>query len=422
MIGHPYPSYRPSGVEWLGDIPEHWNVRRLGTVLIETVGGGTPDTSNEAFWADKDDPALSWVTISDMSAGGEITTTAKKVTSLGRTAARLRPLPSGTVIYSMYASVGAVARLATTAATNQAILGLIPGAMLKSSFLYWWLTGIRTAVLAQTRDNTQSNLNAETVRMIPVVLPPIAEQRTIADYLDTETARIDTLISKKRRLIELLAERKTLAAEDALVRLRESEKSIPLKYLVNESNIRCGTNQESGLLSVSIHHGVVPKNLESSNQAVSEDLTTYKLCHPGDIIVNRMRAFQGGLGVSPQRGIVSPDYTVLRVGSRASPRYLHFLMRSSWFVSEMTKRLRGIGATDQGQVRTPRINFADMGLIEVPVPSRDKQDELATDLTRQDAQITQLVDLQKKQLDLLAERRQALITTAVTGEVKVLED
>ena len=269
---------------------------------------------------------------------------------------------------------------------------------------------------------TFGHLTVEKLRQLRIPWPRTSEQQAIADYLDAETARIDTLISKKRRLIELLAERRTLAAEDALARLRESETSIPLKYLVNESNLRCGTNQESGLLSVSIHHGVVPKSLESSNQAVPEDLTNYKLCHPGDIIVNRMRAFQGGLGVSPQRGIVSPDYTVLRVGSRASPRYLHFLTRSSWFVSEMTKRLRGIGATDQGQVRTPRINFADMGLIEVPVPSRDKQDELAADLTRQEAQLTQLVNLQKNQLALLAERRQALITTAVTGEVKVLED
>ena len=288
-------------------------------------------------------------------------------------------------------------------------------------YLSWWVTAdtFVEEVVARSVGVSYPAINASELGQLPVRLPALAEQRAIADYLDAETARIDTLISKKRRLIDLLTERRTTAAEDALAVLRESETSIPLKYLVHESNIRCGTAQESGLLSVSIHHGVVPKSLESSNQTASEDLTTYKLCHPGDIVVNRMRAFQGGLGVSSQRGIVSPDYTVLRVGSRASPRYLHFLMRSSWFVSEMTRRLRGIGATDQGQVRTPRINFADMGLIEVPVPSRDKQDELATDLTRQEAQLTQLVDLQQTQVALLAESRQALITSAVTGESRV---
>ena len=205
----PYPGYQSSRVEWLGDLPEHWVVRRLGTALAETVGGGTPDTGNESYWAEDDEEGLPWVAIADMSAGGEVATTAKRVTSLGRAAARLRPLPAGTIIYSMYASVGAVARLSMSAATNQAILGLVPGEMIQSSFLYWWLTGVRKPVLSLTRDNTQSNLNAETVCKIPLALPPVDEQRSIAAFLDHETAKIDTLVAKKRLLLERLAEFRT---------------------------------------------------------------------------------------------------------------------------------------------------------------------------------------------------------------------
>ena len=205
----PYPRYRSSRVEWLDDVPAHWEIRRLGTALAETVGGGTPDTANESYWADDYEEGLPWVAIADMSAGGEVTSTAKRVTSQGRAAARLRPLPTGTIIYSMYASVGAVARLSMSAATNQAILGLVPGEMLESSYLYWWLTGVRKPVLALTRDNTQSNLNAETVCKIPLALPSLEEQFSIATFLDEETARIDTLISKKRLLLDRLAEFRT---------------------------------------------------------------------------------------------------------------------------------------------------------------------------------------------------------------------
>ena len=206
---HPYPRYQDSEVEWLGEVPEHWEVRRLGHALAETVGGGTPDTGNESYWAGDDEEGLPWVAIADMSAGGEVTTTAKRVTSLGRATARLQPLPSGTIIYSMYASVGAVARLSLFAATNQAILGLVPEDTLESSFLYWWLTGVRKPVLALTRDNTQSNLNAETVCKIPLALPPLDEQTAISAFLDDETAKIDTLISKNRLLLVRLAEYRT---------------------------------------------------------------------------------------------------------------------------------------------------------------------------------------------------------------------
>jgi len=102
-----------------------------------------------------------------------------------------------------------------------------------------------------------------------------------------------------------------------------------------------------------------------------------------------------------------------------SPEFLHYLLRSSWFVSEMTRRLRGIGATDQGQVRTPRINFGDLGQIEVPVLPRTVQEEIAFNLSAREAQLTRLVDLQTKQLTLLGEKRQATITAAVTGKIEV---
>lgn len=170
---------------------------------------------------------------------------------------------------------------------------------------------------------------------------------------------------------------------------------------------------------MSIHQGVVPRHVITDKKVQTDELFNYKSCSIGDIVVNRMRAFQGGVGVVGHEGVVSPDYTVLRVGSQVLPDYLHHIMRSSWFVSEMTSRLRGIGATDQGQVRTPRINFADLGLIKIPVPPRDKQEELALDLAGREARLTQVVELHTEQLALLDERRQTLITVVMTGETPV---
>ena len=284
-------------------------------------------------------------------------------------------------------------------------------------WLYYALSIIRLDLLGHDVGVPGLNRDQAYSQLIP--LPPYKAQRMIADYLDTETARIDTLISKKRQLIRLFEERRTLLAEETLALLRKYEPLVPLKYLVCESDVRHGTGTEPTMLSVSIHQGVTPRSTISDKQSQADDLSRYKRCNPGDIVINRMRAFQGGVGVVDQMGVVSPDYTVLHVGSRVSPDYFHYVMRSSWFVSEMTRRLRGIGATDQGQVRTPRINFTDLGLIRVLVPPRETQDDLSFDWANQEMRLTQAVELQTNQIALLAERRQALITAIVTGEMPV---
>lgn len=266
---------------------------------------------------------------------------------------------------------------------------------------------------------TFGHLTVEKLRNLRIPWPSPCEQRQIADALDFETARIDALISKKYRLIELLDEHKKLLCEEALADFRQSEQLVPLKYLVSESDERQGLEVDPTMLSVSIHHGVVARGSVSNVGSRAENISDYKLCMPGDIVINRMRAFQGGVGVVNQKGIVSPDYTVLQVGNQVSANYLHFVMRSSWFVSEMTRRLRGIGSTDQGQVRTPRINFADLGLIRVPVPPIECQNELALSLTHEETRLAHVVDLLSKQLDALTELREALITAVVSGATPV---
>ena len=292
-----------------------------------------------------------------------------------------------------------------------------------SRFLFWAMNSddTRGQLSYGATGVTRHGLRADVIGDVSIAVPSMCEQQAIAGYLDFETIRIDSLISTKRRLLELLYERKLTLGEEILFDLRQSEQSVPLKYLVRESDVRYGSGPEPTMLSVSIHHGVVPRSTVSDKESSAVNFSDYKVCRPGDIAINRMRAFQGGVGVVRHGGVVSPDYTVLRVGDRVSAGYLHFVMRSSWFVSEMTRRLRGIGSTDQGQVRTPRINFADLGLIEVPVPSSERQRSLALSLTEQEARLAGVVDLQVKQLAVLAERRQALITAVVTGELAIPE-
>ncbi|MDE0134107.1 MAG: restriction endonuclease subunit S [Acidimicrobiaceae bacterium] len=204
-----YESYRASGVDWIGEVPTHWELQRLGFALNHSVAGGTPSTSRDDYWAEDHEDGVAWVAIADMSDGGIVNLTQKRVTERGVRDARLRVLPAGTVVYSMYASVGAVAILGLAAVTNQAILGLVPREHVTTPYLYWWLHALRGQVSSLTRNNTQANLNAEIVHNFPILLPPVCEQNAISVFLDSETARIDSLISMQESLIERLDEYRT---------------------------------------------------------------------------------------------------------------------------------------------------------------------------------------------------------------------
>ena len=178
-----------------------------------------------------------------------------------------------------------------------------------------------------------------------------------------------------------------------------------MKWTYDVIDERAGSDADgTELLSVSIHHGVVPRSTLTDDLPRADDLSSYKVVRPDDIVLNRMRAFQGAVGVSPCEGIVSPDYLVLRPRSQMDPRFMHYLFRSAWFVGEMTSRLRGIGSSDQGNVRTPRINAEDLGEIPAPRFGRATQQSIAEHLDLETAYIEDLVNTKLRLIELLEER------------------
>ncbi len=176
-----------------------------------------------------------------------------------------------------------------------------------------------------------------------------------------------------------------------------------IKFRYTIADERAGS-RDLPLLSVSARYGVVRRDLIADGPPRAEDLSNYKVCRPGDIVLNRMSAYQGAVGRSSEVGIVSPDYLVLTPSSRVESRYLHHLFRSKWFVGQMTSRLRGIGSSDNGGVRTPRINPEDLGDILVDFPDLDEQRRIAEFLDAETAKIDQLSTLRSHQDGQLDER------------------
>ncbi len=125
---------KPSGIEWLGDVPDHWDVSRLKYCVSRIYSGGTPETGVDGFWADGSE-GIPWLMIADVTKADLVTTSKKRLTKEGLESKKLALLPVGTVLYTMYASIGKTAVLGIDAAINQAILGLEP-LSLPTSFSY----------------------------------------------------------------------------------------------------------------------------------------------------------------------------------------------------------------------------------------------------------------------------------------------
>jgi type I restriction enzyme, S subunit len=189
---------------------------------------------------------------------------------------------------------------------------------------------------------------------------------------------------------------------------------IRARHLLHERDERAGT-AELPLLSVSATRGVVLRSELTGDEPRAEDLSRYKVCDRGDLVINRMSAYQGALGVARQRGIVSPDYAVLRLSDVIVADFVHHLFRSAWFIGEMTARLRGIGGVEVGNVRTPRINVSDLGEISVRVPPVPDQHAIAVYLDTETARIDALIEKKQRMVQLLELRQEAFVRSATSG-------
>ena len=171
---------------------------------------------------------------------------------------------------------------------------------------------------------------------------------------------------------------------------------------------RTGFDDEQ-LLSVYRDHGVVLKASRDDNfNKPSDDLSVYQLVIPGDLAINKMKAWQGSVAISEHRGIVSPAYFVYEALHNASSRYLHYLMRSLRYITGYMSVSKGI-----------RVNQWDLepqrhSRIPLTVPPIEEQTQIAAFLDRETAKIDELVTEQRRLMELLKEKRQAVISHAVT--------
>ena len=206
-----YPKYRESGVEWLGDVPEGWGVKKVG-FCCDFYTGWTPPTGDESSY----DGDLPWANISDIGPKF-LTETAKRISMSAVRKHKIRIAPNGSLLFSFKLSVGQVSIAAVPMYTNEAIAIFQSSANILSRWAYYTFP---ICIPKNSSENIYGAkmLNQYLIKSAKIVLPPFEEQQAIAAFLDAETARIDTLITEYETLIDLLKEKRQALISHAVTK------------------------------------------------------------------------------------------------------------------------------------------------------------------------------------------------------------
>ncbi len=163
-------------------------------------------------------------------------------------------------------------------------------------------------------------------------------------------------------------------------------------------------------LSVFLGDGVVPRSSRHDNHnRLGADLSNYLAVRPGDIVFNKLRTWQGGLGVSQHQGIVSPAYFVCRPRAEIDSRYYHYLLRSQIYLAELTRVSKFMPPSQFD------IAWEDLRTLPVLVPPREKQRSIADYLDTETARIDALITKKRRMVELLEERRECLFNDALAS-------
>ncbi|HIF6199214.1 TPA: restriction endonuclease subunit S [Vibrio parahaemolyticus] len=269
------------------------------------------------------------------------------------------------------------------------------------------------------------------IGLLPVPMMGYELSHQIANFLDHETAKIDTLIEKQQQLIKLLKEKRQAVISHAVTKglnpqapmkdsgvewlgeVPEHWDALPAKRFFRLVAEPAPQNNDYELLSVYTDIGVRPrKELEQKgNKASTTD--GYWMVQEGDIIVNKLLAWMGAVGYSAYSGVTSPAYDILRATKDLNPKFYHYLFRTKLANMEFKRWSRGIM-----EMRL-RLYFDELGRITMPFPPKHEQDLIVMEIEKMESLYDQLISKSEMQISLMQERRTALISAAVTGKIDV---
>lgn len=428
----PYPAYKDSGVEWAPQAPIHWTVTPLLAVADER------DDSNRGM---KETNLLS------LSYGEIVTKDINDNDGL---------LPESFETYQIIEADDIVWRLTDlqndkrslrTALSTQR--GIITSAYLatrvkaaKARFVAYQLRSYDTTkVFYSMGGGLRQSMKYSDVKRLPMMLPTREEQTTIANFLDRETAKLDTLIAKQEKLIELLQEKRQALISHAVTKgldpnVKMKDSGVEWLGKVPEHWEVCAIKRMTDLITDGAHVSpeteggvyefVSTKDISESGIDFDGCLKTspksYELmvktgCRPisGDVLFSKDGTVGRTTVIKEQRDFaVASSLIIIRPNSQfLNSNYLHYLCQCSALKQQVDSFVKGAGL--------PRLSIQNLLKVFGVFAPIDEQNEISNCLDRETAKLDTLIEKSRRSIELMREHRTALISAAVTGKIDVRE-
>lgn len=435
----PYPAYRDSEVEWIGEVPDSWEVKPIK--IIASYNDDTlPDSLSPAT-------EIRYVDISAVSHDEGISCAQSMLFGEAPSRARRKAKSGDVVVSTVRTYLKAVASVDDAHAdcvysTGFAVLRTRSG-QLVPEFLKWLALNdlLIQAVEAHSEGLSYPAINAPDLVNLKASIPSMAEQVLIADILNRETARIDALIAKKTRFIGLLKEKRQALITHAVtkglnpkVKLKNSGVEwigeVPEHWCVRPvKSLASGSGalfmdgdwiESKNLSDMGVRYittGNIGEGLykEQGSGYISEATFCELNCTevlPGDVLVSRLNPPIGRACIVPDLGsriVTSVDNVIFRPDEDFDSLFIVFRFSAKDYFHEMF--LMGSGATMQ------RVSRSELGNVRIAWPPLNEQIEISEHLQSKTKQLDALADRVSRSIDLLKERRSAFITAAVTGKI-----
>jgi len=445
-----YPKYKDSGVEWLGEVPEHWEVTRAGSLGAFTssgidkklVEGEVPVQMFNYLDVYKSNDKVLRYSASLM----ETTAPASKVDEHSVAEGDILLTPSSETRDDI-GHAARVAEMPCPVVYSYHVIRLRLQHRQTAPYVTYALNAapVRAYFEAVCTGTTRMVLVRDDLKNAPVAIPSPPEQAAIATFLDRETAKIDSLVAEQQRLIELLKEKRQAVISHAVTKglnpdakMKDSGiewldlipahwRAVPVKHLAAPGAktftdgdwIESPYITEQGVRLIQTGNVGIGVYKEQGFRYVTHETYEALRCtevRPNDVLICRLDGPVGRACLVPDLGvrmITSVDNAILKVSPHASAAFVVAMMSSLPWLSWIDALCR-VG----GGFRL-RVSRGQLGELRVPLPPRAEQDAIMDRISSHAESCNALADRAARAISLLQERRSALISAAVTGQIDV---
>jgi type I restriction enzyme S subunit len=437
-----YPKYKASGVNWTNEVPEHWESWKLSHAFSRIGSGTTPESGNPDY---HDNGTINWLNTGDLN-DSILDSCAKKVTKKAlEDYTSLKIFPAGSLVMAMYgATIGKTSIVNFETTTNQACCVFCKSEIIDIKYLHFWFIGHKENIINLAIGGGQPNISQNILKDLRLACPSIKEQIQIANYLDSKTKQIETLITNKQKLIELLQEERTAIINQAVTKginpkakLKQSGiewlGDIPEKWEVKRIkhiNIKLGsgvtpkggaeTYLESGiplLRSQNVYfNGLKLDDVAFISEETHNSMSGSKV-YPNDVLINITGGSIGRcfyITNEFKEANVNQHVCIIRPNDKIKTIYLYNLLCSNIGQSQ-------IDLCQTGGNREA-LNFEQLKNFYIPLPAIDEQKTIINYIETEQKRIDTIISKTEQEIELMKEYKTALISEVVTGKIDVRDE